>query len=493
MNEQELLTKKVINANNMINPHFTRKLKAGDSVAVNIMDTIISLTNFLASTTTPKERIYCLLQGITSPPLCAHCGSYTKLQYHADTKAYRFTQYCSPAHSKMYRDEATALTKRKKTNIERFGVDCPMNIDSIRQKQQASVSEYKNGHPKRSHWSSETTDIVYSSSAIFYLHHVLKMSVNAISGAVGVDGTIISKQMKLYDIPLLHFTRSLGETQVCEFLDRMGIKYITNDRLIIGRELDIFIPSKQLAIEYCGLYWHADFNKNINKNSHKLKMDLCSDMGIRLITLFEDEWIDNRTLVEQKLSILLGTSNQHSIGARRTTIVEVTNKQKKEFFNATHIQGNGPGSINIGLVNDGKLVACMSFIVQQNKHYLNRYATSCNVQGGFSKLIKYFKSEYQWSQIISFADQRWSDGGLYEKNGWVLDKTLLPDYCYVDTNNNRRIHKFNYRRKYLPDLLNDYNPDLSERENCDINKIPRLWDCGKLRYKLVNTATDKRN
>jgi len=48
-----------------------------------------------------------------------------------------------------------------------------------------------------------------------------------------------------------------------------------------GKELDIFIPSLNLAIEYDGERWHKDVKKDINKNR------LCEDNGIKLIRVRE--------------------------------------------------------------------------------------------------------------------------------------------------------------------------------------------------------------
>lgn len=129
----------------------------------------------------------------------------------------------------------------------------------------------------------------------------------------------------------------------------------------------------------------------------------------------------------------------------------------------------------------------MTFIKQRNSEYeLRRYATSAHVVGGFSKLLSYFKKTYEWNMLISFADLRWSNGNLYKQTGWKLDKILHPDYVY-SPNAQNRVHKFNYRRKNLPNLLNEFNPELSERENCDNNNMLRIWDCGKLRYIIQNT------
>lgn len=489
MNINILFDNKVITKSGMINPHFTRKVKCGDATALELIATITEATCYLSPSSPLKERIYCLLHNVTSPPLCLHCGVFTKLQYHARTKTFAFTKYCTPKHAAMYRDEQTILQVRKQTNKSIYGCENPMQSETVRDKHTSTLTtKYKNGHPKREHWAGWVVDVINSKAALYYLHHVLNMSISAISSMVHVDGTVISRKLTSYDIVLLNFTRSLGEIQVCEALTALGISYITNDRSTIHKELDIYIPTHNLAIEYCGLYWHSDFHKRITNQSHAIKQRLCAAKGIQLITLFEDEWINKRDIVMSKLKTLLSVTTDNIVGARQTSLSTLTRSQKSTFFDKYHIQGDGPGSVNLGLEHDGTVVACMSFIKQRcGVYYLNRYATSTRVPGGFSKLLAEFKKTHEFTSIVSFADLRWSCGQLYAATGWVLDKTIPPDYCYVDTNTNTRMHKFNFRRKYLPNKLENFDTMLSERENCDIHNIPRLWDCGKLRYVMLNS------
>ena len=53
-----------------------------------------------------------------------------------------------------------------------------------------------------------------------------------------------------------------------------------NDRsLLINKELDVYIPSKKLAIEFDGLYWHNDDNQQ-NYKYHLEKTLLCEKHGV---------------------------------------------------------------------------------------------------------------------------------------------------------------------------------------------------------------------
>lgn len=58
--------------------------------------------------------------------------------------------------------------------------------------------------------------------------------------------------------------------------------------ILPGRmELDIYIPSAQLAIEYDGVYWHKG-----KRDREEEKYDLCREKGIRLIRIREEELSD---------------------------------------------------------------------------------------------------------------------------------------------------------------------------------------------------------
>ena len=276
---------------------------------------------------------------------------------------------------------------------------------------------------------------------------------------------------------------SKPELEIQQLLHDLNIEYVTNNRTLISpKEIDILIPSHKIAIEYCGLYWHSE-TRGKNKLYHKNKLEMCTKKGYRLFTIFEDEWIYRKKQVIKKLKTSLQCNNDTRIYARKCNIVLLDTKSKKEFFNNNHIQGDGISSINIGLEYNNEVVAAVGLACHNDGiYYLNRYATSTSVIGGFSKILKYFQRNYVWKKIISFADLRWSIGNLYKKTGWTLDCVIPPDYSYVRGNN--RYHKFNYRRKYLPKLLKHFDRDLSEKENCDINGILRIWDCGKQRWIL---------
>lgn len=377
------------------------------------------------------------------------------------------------------------LEKQKNTLLNKYNVSNIRFIDGVEQKRQQTLLErYGVDNSGRIHYSPELLKKISDQQWLEYQHKVLKKTRTQIANELGISKSVIFDAFKKFNI-IVDTSISSGEQQLQQFLCLLGIEIQTNVKNIIKPyELDIFIPQYNIAIEYCGLFWHCDFHPRITRNYHKNKLDLCQQQQIRLITIFEDEWLYKQHIVKQKILSILNRDDRKILYGRNTNIVTVSTKDKQQFFNENHIQGDGPSSINIGLEYNGELVACMGFISQKQQYYLNRYATKYRIVGGMSKLLKYFKQTYPEKQIISFADLRWSEGKSYYQCGFELVDILPPDYYYVDLNRCIRIHKFNFRHKNLPRILNNYDPSLSEDQNTKNNNWYKIYNCGLLKFSL---------
>jgi very-short-patch-repair endonuclease len=107
---------------------------------------------------------------------------------------------------------------------------------------------------------------------------------------------------------------SVYENEICDFIQGLGIKVIKSDRTIITPyELDIVLPEKNIAIEFDGLYWHS--SKKVDKGYHLMKTELCEQKGIHLIHIFEDEWLEQKEIVKEKLkTVIEGKQNFENMG-----------------------------------------------------------------------------------------------------------------------------------------------------------------------------------
>jgi hypothetical protein len=270
-------------------------------------------------------------------------------------------------------------------------------------------------------------------------------------------------------------------------------KFKNNEKKVY--ELDIYIPDLKLGIEFNGLYWHSDTFKD--KNYHINKTLFFKDLGIRVIQIFEDEWLSNRNIVELKLSAIMGVSQQDRIYARNITIQEISSSEKNNFLSKNHIQGSDRSVISIGGFYNGDLVSVMTFSKLRvplgsrksldGQYELSRFASSANVVGGFSRILKYAINNYEISSIKTFADLRWSsfDDNLYQKNGFKLSHISDPNYFYVPSSSKKRYHRFNFRKQVLKEKFPEvYDDNLSETEIMDKTNYMRVWDCGNMVYEM---------
>jgi G:T-mismatch repair DNA endonuclease (very short patch repair protein) len=277
---------------------------------------------------------------------------------------------------------------------------------------------------------------------------------------------------------------SKPELEICTFLDEYDIDYEQSNRSILnGKELDIVIPSNMLAIEFNGLYWHSEQilkNKNPTKY-HRQKYVNCKKEGYQLISIFEPEWLFQKDIVK---SIILAKLNiyKEKIGARKCELKEIVATIARKFFEENHIQGFSGGK-HIGLFHEDQLVSAISFRKNLQNYELTRFVNKKNtlVHGAFSKLLKYFINNNSFESIFTFADLRYFEGQVYEKNGFKFDHEVAPSYYYFK--GLELLHKRNFQHKRLKEKFKNYDPKFTEYQNCLDNGYDRIWDCGKLKFE----------
>lgn len=446
----------------------------------NLQTAVIEATSFLDADTDLKYRLHVIWVEAITKPTCK-CGAQLSILKPRDGLPRRFSQFCS---TKCSNSDPTTQLKKRQTNLRVRGVDNPSKSPQIKQaKTRTTIDTYGVLHPHHRHIDAAVLSKLQDAEWLKEQHIILKKSMHAIAWDMGVDVTTVQRAIHRYQIPVQRHNVSSGELRLHQFLSANGIEFESNVRGVLdnNRELDIVIPKFNLAIEFCGLYWHSE-QRGCDKHYHRAKWEQCKNKGIQLLTIYEDEYWERTTNVERKLKRLCGILDEPTVYARRCDVIEVSAKERRQFLRAHHIQGDGRGSVTLGLQHNGKLVACMTFISNKDgSWYLNRYATSMNVVGGASKIFTHFIRNYEYTQVISFADLRWSSGAMYQKIGFELDCIIPPDY-YYSMDGKRRIHKFNCRRSKLKRLLPTFDEALSERDNCDIAGWYRIWDCGKYRY-----------
>lgn len=285
------------------------------------------------------------------------------------------------------------------------------------------------------------------------------------------------------------------QSDLCNFIKSVtNLPILQNDRKLISPlELDIVIPDKKIAIEYCGSIWHSTrFGKDSNYHANKLKQ--CNDIGYRLITVYDDEWKEKRTICESRLRYILGVSSV-SLGARCCELSAIDNSVALEFLKHNHIQGSGHAHISYGLYRQDLLVSVMTFskpsVAKNSSGYdweLNRFASlvGYSVPGAANRLLRAFTESHKNQKLITFCDLRWGTGVVYEKMGFTFDKQTSPNYYYIgEATGWQRKHRFGFTKSKLVEIFGTAWADYTEFEIADANNMFRVWDCGHMKFSMV--------
>ena len=307
-----------------------------------------------------------------------------------------------------------------------------------------------------------------------------------------------------YGCPRCGSTASKYEDAIKWILDRYNIEYTQRSRKeIYPLELDFYIPSKKLAIEVNGLYWHSEL-KQLDRLYHINKKNLCQQQGINLLQ-YTDVQIKYKykTLISQLKTHL--NINKRRLYGRRCVVRYISKAEKKKFLNKYHIQNNDKSNIDLGLFYKNHLVSVMTFCKPRialscphtvGSFELSRYCCINNftIIGGAAKLLAFFERNHTPERIITYADRTRSFGAIYDRLGFIKQRVSPPNYWYFKGNYintpDSIYHRYNFRKNVLHKKLDNFNPLLTEWDNMKVNGWNRYWDCGSIVYiKQYNTTT----
>jgi len=468
-----------------------------------------------------KTKIYLYYKNLKAPPRCKYCNdNFTKLI----NSLKGFHEFCS---QKCASNSNEVKDKIQKTNLSKFGTITPLLNDEIKSKYLQNIidkwgvdniSKSEEIKTKKSTTMLEKFGVEYNSQRVeikkklsqkltlynekkntirhekHWKEKLEKLNLQFISKEFGsiieikcpleehtfrIHKTTFNDRLK-NSTPICTVCNPVGDTQsfkereLYDFIKSLYSKDIVQSYRD-GLELDIYLPDLKIGFEFNGLFWHSD--KFRDKNYHLNKLNLFRDKGIRVINIWEDDWIYKKSIIHGQIKNILGISQK--IFARSCQVREIDDIDIiREFLNKNHIQGFIGSKIKLGLYHSDKLVSIMLFDQFEGRLKMSDYEWNlsrfCNlsdftVVGGASKLLKYFITKYKPNRIISYSDNSWSTGGLYEKLGFSKAHETIPDYKYVVSD--KRIHKSSFRKS---------KTGLSE----SLLTYDKIWDCGKTKWEL---------
>ena len=380
--------------------------------------------------------------------------------------------------------------KVKKTNLERWGVECNLQLEECKEKiKETCLEKYGVDNPMKSDLiRKKYYNISNDENYLNYINNKISKFIcdKGHEFEIPSDNYISRKNNK---ISICTICNPIGDSQSLK--EKELFKYIQSiySGEIIqsyrdGLEIDIYLPDLNLGFEFNGLYWHSD--KFLKKDYHLNKTKYFKEKNIRIIHIWEDDFVLKSEIVKSQIKNWIGLT-QNKIFARKCYIKEIKDsKIATKFLEENHIQGKVGSSLKLGLYHNNELVSLMTFDhyegrnkMNNNEWNINRFCNKLNhnVIGGASKLFKYFLKNYDVSRVISYSDNDWSLGNLYETLGFEKVGEGNPDYKYIVEG--KRIHKSRFRKSKL-------NTKLSESEYMKKSQIYKIWDCGKIKWEFYS-------
>lgn len=273
------------------------------------------------------------------------------------------------------------------------------------------------------------------------------------------------------EIKLVDFIRTLYSEEI-----------ITNSKSIIPPlELDIFIPALRLAIEFNGGYWHSEKFKD--KKAHLHKYTLCMEKGIRLISIWEWEYLKDKTKIENFIKNLI--SEKIKLQARKLELKAVSVSEQREFLNINHLQGYVPCTVALGLYQEDELIQLMTLKVKDKKNKvfeIGRLATKVGyyVTGGAERLFKHLRALVDYKEIISYNNMDKFTGVVYERLGMQFDSISIP-YGWI-SNGKRFLPRYQTQKSKL--IKQGYDKNKSESEIMRDAGFEKIYFTGVSKFVL---------
>ena len=274
-----------------------------------------------------------------------------------------------------------------------------------------------------------------------------------------------------------------------------NIKIYLNIRdKIKPKELDLYLPEYNLALEYCGIYWHSDKVSERSKKAHVVKAAVCRENDINLITIFEDDWLYKKQqlldVIFRNINTLQGLS-QADISFRRLDF-----HKAKKFNQENSLQIFHTYETNFGFFHNNELKVVVSGLTEKdcfsirNITYLNGWFYNIN-NIIFSYIKKWCKNNdiknIYYYEDLSYCTVLKQD---LESSGFSFKEKLKPFIyvvkgrkrfgpCFINVRNTESCFQEQKPETRLLRTRESLPKVSSEKQGSTKgNEIGRITDCG---------------
>lgn len=383
-------------------------------------------------------------------------------------------------------------TKAKETLLEKYGDTAPNRARNPRTEEQIKAVESK------------------ESLREFIIKHSNNGTIAQTELQVLLGLGLSRSNQYVYEYSLEELIRfndrqSQDERDIIKWLrDDLGLVVIDRNRQILrGKEIDIYIPDKQIGIEYNGSFWHSDLLKD--RKYHQEKSLEARKNGVRLIHIFEYEWKNPKIQAKLKnyLMDVLGVGcDKRVVYARNTSIRQISHVESSSFLDRYHLQGQANATIHIGIFSaeqhSEELLGVMTFgkprFTCECEYELIRmcFKPGVSIPGGAQKMFKHFIRNYKPKSVLTYSDIAKFTGKVYETIGFKAVENghiTQPNYVWVKLSDYQFLKRYSTTKQSLIESgLGEESQ--TESEIMESMGYVKVHDCGQFKFKYTREVEE---
>lgn len=353
-------------------------------------------------------------------------------------------------------DYSKITEKRKRTCIDKYGVDNVFKCDEIKDKiNKTNTLRYGYNRPLKN-------DIIKE--------HSIQTNLNK----YGLQWTCMREEARSFN------NNSIPNKEFSKLLKSNNINY-SREFIIENKSFDFKIGNTLIEINPTATHnstWGI-FGNSLDKNYHYNKTKLANNYNFNCIHIYD--W-------EDKTKIINLLQKREVVFARKCILKDVSIKDCKEYLNKYHLQNYAKDNIRLGLYYNDELVSVMTFgKPRYNKNYdyeLIRFCSHKHIIGGAEKLFSYFIKTYMPKSVISYCDNSKFIGKVYTKLGFSLKSYGQPTRHWYNMKTKIHITDNLLRQRGFDQLFGtNYGKGTSNEQLILENNFVEIYDCGQSVYE----------
>lgn len=406
---------------------------------------------------------------------CIHCGKDTEFIDYPNG----FRRFCS---SSCASTNSETIAKSRQTTFKKYGTSNYWDIPSVKENISKAIILAKAKKSKELKLSM-LKNKGYEPVDINEFHKNFDGARTEIMWKHNLCGNSFKRQfnrVKNFICPFCH-TSNIHSQVLFEITDLIEVK--NNDRKILGgKEIDLFIPSKNIGFEINGTYWHSG-----REDSDFAKVELAKTHGIKLISVSEHDLIHKKEQTLSRIKSLI--SEKQKVGGRSVNIE--LNVSAKQFLDTYHMQGSLNGKTAVAKFKDqiiAALVVGKARFGDRSKTEIYRWCVHPEFQiiGGLQKMLKSLKVD----DCVTYCDIAWSpipEDTVYARNGFILKGKTKPGYVWVKKH--EILNRYQTQKSNLETILGEkYDSTKTEKQNMEDAGWIQVMNFGSWIFEKINRS-----